>query len=232
MIIPILMYHSVGQSLNSLSVNVNNFEKQMNFMKKNNYKTISFNNLKNLDKGSKYFILTFDDGYEDVYDNALPIMKKFGFHSTCYFVTDLIGEYNIWDSHLDNFNKLKLMNIEKIRSWLNNGMNIGSHTATHDNLTKIDSFKKKVQIEKPKKFFKDIFSINVDNFSYPFGKYDNESLDLVKQYYDYAVTTKRSRFKIDKFSDHILPRIPINKSTNMIKFFLKIKTPYEDIKFI
>jgi len=230
MIIPILMYHSIGSS-NNLSVSTNNFDKQMSFMKKNNYKTISFKDLNNLNKGFKYFIITFDDGYEDVHDNALPIMKKYGFHSICYFVTSLIGQYNVWDLDQKNFNKLKLMDVDKISSWLNNGMDIGAHSATHQNLTTLDSIKKKIEIENPKKYFNDTFSINVESFSYPFGRYDEESLDLVKNNYNNAVTTHRSRYKIDKFHKHILPRIPINKSTNIFKFYLKIKTPYEDIKF-
>ena len=225
------MYHSIGSSENQLSVNKINFEKQLMFMKNNNYKTISLNKLDNLDENSKYFIITFDDGYDDVYENALPIMKKFGYHSICYFVTSLIGQFNLWDKDQKNFNKLKLMDVEKIRSWLNSGMDIGAHSATHKNLTTLDTIRKKIEIETPKKYFNDTFAINVDSFSYPFGRYDDESLNLVIKNYNNAVTTNRSRYKIDKFHNHILPRIPIDKSTNIFKFFLKIKTPYEDIKF-
>ena len=112
------MYHSISSDLNSFSVNPQNFEKQMNFMNRNNYKTTSLNNLDDLDQNSKYFIITFDDGYEDVYYNALPILKKFGFTSICYFVTDLIGHYNIWDKNKKDFKQLKLMDIDKINFWL------------------------------------------------------------------------------------------------------------------
>ena len=44
MIIPILMYHSIGSSKNNLTVSIDNFERQMSFMKRNNYKSISFKN--------------------------------------------------------------------------------------------------------------------------------------------------------------------------------------------
>ena len=56
------------------------------------YKTINFNDLNNIysyikNKGhKKYFIITFDDGYEDIYTNALPILKKYNFNSVCFFV--------------------------------------------------------------------------------------------------------------------------------------------------
>ena len=74
-------------------------------------------------------------------------------------------------------------------------------------------------------------SINIDAFSYPFGSFDNESINLVRENYSYAVTTKRSRFISNKFDTIKSPRVPINKTDNMFKFFLKIKTIYEDIKY-
>lgn len=225
------MYHSISSDLNSFSVNPQNFEKQMNFMNRNNYKTTSLNNLDDLDQNSKYFIITFDDGYEDVYYNALPILKKFGFTSICYFVTDLIGHYNIWDKNKKDFKQLKLMDIDKINFWLKSGMEIGAHTSTHKNLSKLNYIQKKIEILSPKKFFKKKFSIDISSFSYPFGKFDNESVNLVKENYINAVTTKRSRYKNNKFDKYMLPRVPINKTTNMFKFFLKISTPYEDIKY-
>ena len=76
-----------------------------------------------------------------------------------------------------------------------------------------------------------IFYLDIDSFSYPFGKFDDESINLVKSNYKIGLTTLRSRFKTDKFSNFTLPRVPINKSTNIFKFFLKIKTPYEDLKY-
>ena len=53
----------------------------------------------------------------------------------------------------------------------------------------------------------------------------------MRNHYKFAVTTKRSRYKINKFNNHILPRVPINSDTGLFKFYIKIKTFYEDIKF-
>ena len=73
-------------------------------------------------------------------------------------------------------------------------------------------------------------SIDIDTFSYPFGSYDKDSIDIVKNNYTFAVTTKRSRFINNKCNFTELPRVPVNKTDSMFKFFLKIKTIYEDIK--
>ena len=76
--IPILMYHSISNSNNQLSVPIKNFEKQMKLMSRNGYRTVNLQKLSSIDEG-KFFIITFDDGYEDVFLNALPILKKYNF---------------------------------------------------------------------------------------------------------------------------------------------------------
>jgi Predicted xylanase/chitin deacetylase len=110
-------------------------------------------------------------------------------------------------------------------------MSIGAHTSNHKNLKTLNYDEKYSQIIGPKNYFYKKMSIKIDVFSYPFGSFDDESINLVKKYYSFAVTTKRSRFISNKFNPIELPRVPINKTDSMFKFFLKIKTIYEDIKF-
>ena len=227
--IPILMYHSIVDD-SYQSVSINSFKKQMIFMKKMGYQTISFKDL-NKKKHNKEFILTFDDGYENIFTNAFPILIELGFKATCFIITNKIGHYNEWDINKDYFKKMKLMNRDQINEWLQKGFDVGSHTMDHLDLIKLNYENKNQQIINSKKFFKDVFNIEIDSFAYPFGSYDNETLNIIKQNYNYAVTTKRSRFIKNKFSNELLPRVHINKNDSLFKFFLKIRTPYEDIKF-
>ena len=228
--IPILMYHSISNSKNPLSVPINSFEKQMKFMHNNGYTTINLNKLSDVKKG-KFFVITFDDGYEDVFINALPILKKYNFTATCFFVSKYIGKYNIWDESRADFERLNLMNKDQISVWIKNDMNIGSHTSDHKNLSYLTYDDKVSQIVEPKKFFKDFFDITINVFSYPFGSFDDETYEIVKQNYQFAVSTKRSRYSANKFDNLKLPRVPINKYESFFKFYIKIKTIYEDIKF-
>ena len=82
-----------------------------------------------------------------------------------------------------------------------------------------------------KEYFKKNFDINVESFSYPYGKYNKKIIKFVEKYYKFAVTTKRSRFKFNKFDLLEIPRVPINSNTNIFKFYLKVKTFYEDLNF-
>ena len=227
--IPILMYHSIIDDHND-SVSIISFQKQMILMKKMGYQTINFKELNN-NNSNKKFIITFDDGYESIFLNAFPILKKLGFNATCFIVTNKIGQYNDWDINNNNFKKMKLMNLDQINEWVLNGFDVGSHSMDHLDLPKLNNEEKINQIVNSKKFLNDMLNINTETFAYPYGSYDIESSDIVKRYYEFAVTTRRSRYIKEKFNNELLPTIPISKNDNLLKFFLKIKTPYEDIKF-
>ena len=229
--IPILMYHSIEKNSDVLSIDLKNFEKQMKYMKSNNFKTISFDDLNKEFKDEKNFIITFDDGYENVYYNALPILKKYNFTATCFFVSGYIGKYNKWDEHKENFKKKNLMNINQIEDWYKNGMSVGSHTFSHKNLRNISLNEKHKEILDSYKYLSEEKSFEIKSFSYPYGSYDLESENCVKKIYKFAVTTKRSRYMKERFSNHLIPRVPVNKKDSMFKFYMKINTIYEDIKF-
>ena len=224
--VPILMYHSIMDN-DEQSVSVQSFKKQMHLMKTMGYQTIKFNELK--ENNEKKFIITFDDAYENVFINAFPILRKLDFNAVCFIVTNKIGEYNHWDKN--KFKKKKIMNFEQISEWLISGFNIGSHTLDHVNLTKLNKNDKIKQIINSKKDLNSKFNTDIDTFAFPFGSYDDETQSIINEYYDYAVTTKRSRFVKNKFNNKLLPRVPVSKDDSLFKFFLKIKTPYEDIKF-
>ena len=104
--IPILMYHSISDDKNKLSVSKDNFYKQMKTMIRLGYKSINLRDLL-LDESKKKFVITFDDGYEDVFENALPIIKELNLKATCFFVANQIGEFNHWDFNKKNCNSKK-----------------------------------------------------------------------------------------------------------------------------
>ena len=224
------MYHSIANSNFDLSVNINAFSKQMNFMHKLGYQTVPLKNIHN-DNEKKKFVITFDDGYKDIYENAFPILEKFKFKATCFFVPNQIGKYNTWDSDLNKYEKVSLMDKDQINEWNNRGHEVASHTLDHKDLTILNPQEKERQIVGPIVFFKKQFNINIKSFSYPYGKYDLTSVKIVEKNYEFAVTTRRSRYKENLFNSSLIPRIPINSNTSSFKFLFKILTFYEDLKF-
>lgn len=109
--LPTLMYHhvqskdvAVAKKQTGLTVNTDVFRSQMEYLKIKNYQTISMNDLINFfDSGkkipSKSILITFDDGYQDFYTDAFPILRDLGFTATVFVPTGLMEnpDYLTWN---------------------------------------------------------------------------------------------------------------------------------------
>ena len=112
--IPVLMYHRVIESDDEKGyydtfVTKENFEKQMKYLKKNNYEPIFFKDIKNGEYKNRFnkknVIITFDDGYRDNYKIVLPILKKYNFKIVLFLITDC--DHNKWDVEAEGREKEK-----------------------------------------------------------------------------------------------------------------------------
>ena len=102
--VPILMYHYIGYNPDPadkaryiLATNPDNFKQQMKYLSDQSYQTISLDTLyaalkKQTTLPSKPIILTFDDGYEDFYTNAYPLLKKYNLKSTLYVIVNAVDK--------------------------------------------------------------------------------------------------------------------------------------------
>tara|TARA_B100001057_G_scaffold465707_1_gene522111 strand:- start:244 stop:954 length:711 start_codon:yes stop_codon:yes gene_type:complete len=227
--IPVLSYHSISDDKSSISISTNIFEKQIIFLKKLSYESVNFDEIDPNKKNQ--IILTFDDGYKDILVNALPILKKYNFKATCFFVTNLIGKNNNWDNKKENYKIKELMNPDDIKKWYENGMSVQSHSHNHLDLTKLSDMEIINELEYSKKYLQEKFNIMSDVFCYPFGKVNRNVYEITKKIYKNAVTTNRSRYNINKHNRILIPRIDMGKKISLFKLYLKLKTFYEDIKF-
>ena len=233
--IPILMYHSIESMpkttvMRSLHVPPRKFKFQMWMLKIFGYKGLSLRELKPYldgDMHGKVVGITFDDGYQNNLINAAPVLKKYNFSATCYIVSESIGSSNTWD--LDKkITQRPLMTKSEINKWLNLGMDIGAHTKTHVDLTKISEQKAQKEINDCKTELEIFFKVAITDFCYPFGCF-NESLSNITKDSGYLSATTMLRGRVNAQSDRYqLPRIPINHHTLPHLFLAKILTKYED----
>ena len=229
--IPVLLYHSISNDNSPMSLNINFFENQMNYLKNNGFQTVDFNEINPNLKSKKQIIITFDDGYKDILNNALPILKKYNFKATSFFVTNLIGQNNSWDVKKKSYIKKEIMNPSDILQWISSGMHIGSHSHNHVDLTKISEEKLLYELEFSKKFLEDKFDNKNNIFCYPYGKVNENVHYHTKKFYSKAVTTNRSRYSLKRHNSHLIPRIDMGKNFSSFKLYLKLETIYEDIKY-
>ena len=233
--IPILMYHSIakmpkGTIMRGLHVPPKRFALQMKLLKILGYKGLSINELRPYLKGEKtgkVVGLTFDDGYKNNVTSALPILKKNNFSATCYLVSQNIGGINHWDID-KGIPKNPMMNKKEIQSWIDAGMEIGSHTQNHVFLTKINQIDVVNEINNSKADLEKEFGVSVNHFCYPYGDYNNDIVSATKRAgYQTATTVNRGRVNTD---DGLLTlrRVPITHHTLPHLFLLKVLSNYED----
>lgn len=80
------------------------------------------------------FLLTFDDGYASLADQAFPVLADLGFTATTFLITDFIGRTNTWDVRY-TWRRLDHLAWPAIERWKGRGFDFGSHSATHPRLT-------------------------------------------------------------------------------------------------
>ncbi|MEJ5173103.1 MAG: polysaccharide deacetylase family protein [Hydrogenothermaceae bacterium] len=219
----VLTYHNIDTppkeaKLKTLYVKPSKFDRQLKILKMLNYETPSLTDIKFT---KKEIIITFDDGYKDFIEKALPIIKKHNFKAIVFIVTDLVGSYNRWDWEKLNVKK-PLMDWKDIEYIQREGIEIGSHTLTHPFLTKIDIKEAKKEIEKSKKILEDKLGIEITSFCYPYGDYNEKIRDLVEEAgYRYGFTTKDGSFEVsdDPFQ---IKRITVFGNLILPQFIFKV----------
>ena len=188
--IPILMYHYISTPPNALdkvrrdlSVDPSVFEEQMHYIATHNFTTITLDQAYAGIEGkgtlpAKPLVLTFDDGYRDFYDTALPILQKYHLKAAVYVVASFASNpaYMSWDV-LDTV----------VASGL---VEIGSHTLTHADLPYKSDAQVFDEVVLSKRILEEHFHRAITSFCYPYGGYSDKIVQVVRQAgYKGATTT-------------------------------------------
>jgi peptidoglycan/xylan/chitin deacetylase (PgdA/CDA1 family) len=125
-------------------------------------------------------ILTFDDGFANVLENALPVLSSHRCRAIQFLVADRLGQFNDWDVAKGDVPE-RLMDATQVRDWLGAGMAIGSHSLTHRNLRRLDPASAREEIMGSKKALEDRFGLEIKHFCYPYGSWDERVLGWVAE---------------------------------------------------
>jgi peptidoglycan/xylan/chitin deacetylase (PgdA/CDA1 family) len=234
--IPILMYHQIeaapprGAAFRSLYVSPAVFARQMAFLNLLGYRGLSMSALVPYLKGErsgKVVGITFDDGYLNNLSHALPVLNQYGFSSTCYAVSQLLGQTNSWD-RATGIAQTALMDGAQLRQWLAGGQEVGAHTRHHVRLTQAGDSTCIEEIRLSKSELEQVTDSQVRHFCYPYGEYRPDHVAMVRAAgFDSVTTTQRSRCLAGEDMMQ-LPRVPVVHSTSLLLLWLKLGTAYED----
>ncbi len=203
---PVLAYHRVVESSSEagkhgIYVTRENFDWQMGYLKKKKFTTLTCREYLSLTedqkKNGKYIILTFDDGYEDNYRVAFPILRKYGFKATVFLVAG--KKTNEWDRAESSEPELRLLGRGEILEMKKYEIEFGSHTLTHPDLTKTPLEVAKKEIIESKKKIEEMIQDEVVTFAYPYGKLNQDLKELLRQAgYKLGIATDSGSAAIDE----------------------------------
>jgi peptidoglycan/xylan/chitin deacetylase (PgdA/CDA1 family) len=120
--------------------------------------------------------ITFDDGYESVYAEALPEMAARKWNGTVFVVVGSVGGSNSWDVRLSP-RRFRHLSWTQIRELAEAGFEIGSHTLSHRDLTRLDPDSLVTELRESKHVIEDHIGRGVTSISYPFGRYSPRVVD-------------------------------------------------------
>ncbi|EJF89383.1 polysaccharide deacetylase family protein [Bartonella tamiae] len=229
MAVPILLYHHIGippksgTPSRSNYVTIKNFEKQMRWLHRLGIRGLSLKEAIPYiykQKKGKVAAITFDDGFLSVYDYAMPILNRFHFTATNFFVVNRLGLDNSWDDK--KAQREKIMTVKQMRDWAAHGHEVGSHTLDHIHLTKIKTDQAYEQIVQSKIMLENILGHSIHSFAYPYGDENRELHKIVeKSAYDFAVTTQKGRAQGCE-GYYELPRYSIRRNDTIFHFLAKV----------
>jgi peptidoglycan/xylan/chitin deacetylase (PgdA/CDA1 family) len=167
---PILMYHYVRTppSLSSdyigyrLSVSPDDFTAQMDWLMVNRYHPVDFNDMRAYFAGttplpSRPVVITFDDGYADLYTTAYPILAAHHFKAVAYIVSSFVGQS-------------RYVTKEQVLEMDRKGIQIASHTVDHPNLSRASFGSTMYQLVESKRWLEQLVGHPVVDFAYPSGR--------------------------------------------------------------
>ena len=187
--IPILMYHAVhvmdpSEASNAnLIIDPDLFEAQIKALSKAGYYFLTPEEAykaftENALPAKKVVWLTFDDGNEDFYTIAYPILKKYKAKATNNIITGFVKKGNAGN-----------LTVKQMKEMMAHGMSFQSHTVNHPDLSTTDKATQKVELTNSIDFLENKLNTKVNTIAYPSGRYNQTTLDLAKKTYKLGLTT-------------------------------------------
>lgn len=221
--VPIVMYHHIEPNfvnskdpiLADLTMHPDQFEKNLKDIVNKKYTTIFpqeiFTELNsNPISIDKSIVLSFDDGYEDFYKYAFPLLKKYNMKSIVYLIVDKMGKHEGNNDYL-TWDQVKELQASGLVA-------IGSHTMTHPNLAGMTEKAQRYEIFESKKEIEEKLGITILDFCYPLGKYNATSVKLVEEAGYNNATTVTYGFDRKLSTRFEWPRLRTHQTTSLASY--------------
>ncbi len=215
--VPVLMYHYIRVNPVAsdkagfiLSVATADFAKQIQFLASHGYTTVTMADIRQyLRSGKKLppkpIALTFDDGYDDAYTAALPVLERYHMTATFYIVTGFVDKprYVTWD---------------QVTEMDRAGMEIASHTVRHPGLPFLAPLARQAELTESRATLEARLGHSVLDFCYPGGQFDVATEQAVARAGYLSATTTQYGLAGAGDDPFRVPRVRISGGVGLAEF--------------
>lgn len=228
----VLAYHAIADLcddpvLAKYSVPQARFAEQLDFLRERGWSFVDLDAVLGALRGGaplpeRAVLLSFDDAYADLREEAAPILAARGIPAVAFAVAGQIGGDNVWDSR-NGATSLPLLDAEGLRAVATGGIEIGAHTTNHRALTEVPAAELEQELEGAAETIEAVGLPRPRAFSYPFGRWSPELAERVAAAgYEVAFTVDRG--VVDPKADpHALPRFAVHADDSGRRLDLKLR---------
>jgi peptidoglycan/xylan/chitin deacetylase (PgdA/CDA1 family) len=209
----ILTYHSISDGDSPLKISPKLFAEQLEWLR-DNARVVSLDEIVSVLANHRPLpeqtvALTFDDGFQDFYTSAAPLLHGWGLPATVFLATGYCGRTNAWPGQPDRVEREPLLTWEHVEELARQGFSFGAHSVSHPVLTRLPVALAQQEIIQCKAQIEERVGQPVEYFCYPYGYWNPVVRNLVNQHYKGACTTIARA--IDPGSDPFtLPRADVH----------------------
>ncbi len=177
--------------------------------------------------GARYAVVTFDDGFESVLENAVPILRSRGICATVFVVAAYLGRPAGWrrfDEVVDGDEKV--MSLEQLSMLPQDLISIGSHTGTHPVLTSLDEDSAKEEILESRLRLQKMLHKEIKLFSFPYGAFNNDLVACCREAGYSRVFTILPTHGLSHPEEYVTGRVSVEPTDWNAEFYLKLMGAY------
>ena len=239
--IKVLLYHRVvpddrGAAGSEFEVPVRNFRRQLQVLDRLGFTPITFVDYMlylrgELDLPKSPIIITFDDGYEETFTCAFPVLQEFGMKAVVFVITDPHIVTNVWDKETTG-TEAPLLKAQHILEMHSAGFEIGSHSLTHQRLTSLPRDACWEEISRSRMLLEIMLNAPIRTFSYPYGDLNDEVKQLASEAGYTAACAAWSGpavFGTDRFE---IRRLLIDGRMSLPGFAARVIVPYHRYRWL
>jgi peptidoglycan/xylan/chitin deacetylase (PgdA/CDA1 family) len=228
-----LMYHIVDDAIDAaIAVSEASFDMQMRALRAYGFSVLTMGEAIAVARGERAppdraVLITFDDGYADNVQSALPILLRYDVSATVFVPTAHVGGVNRWDRRAEYDTRHATW--EELRRWVSAGLDVGGHTHDHTNMRRQNREELCATVDINADILADKLGVTPRAFAYPYGRYSETAKSVVEARYDIAFSVADGVWA-PRLEPHAINRFGVWPRCSVPRFLAQIEAIFNQVK--